>query len=183
MGTRGPKPSGKVVVNTKIEPQTRDALHAAAAQSGRTLSSEIEYRLRRSFEDDAKISETLGGWKMFAMLRAIAATMNFAATVHSPLPYPGNGPADWLDDPDAYDRALWAAVATLHANRPSGEAAAGEDWEQRRKRYGEGAAHLILEEISNAPPVLAAPGEPISPAQRLYRRIASDLGRTSKEDK
>ena len=171
MGKRGPKADQefgdqKVVLSTRIAQETRDALQRAANASGRPISREVEHRLRRSFEDDEKIVQTLGGPQMYAMLRTVAASMTFAAS----------GSDDWLNDPDAYDRAFWATIKVLDALRPPGPIAPGSDWADRRKRYGIGFASVILEEVAKAPPILASPEEKLHPPQRLYRRIASDLG-------
>lgn len=56
MGKRGPKAKGPyenrtTVVSTKITPELRDALHAGAKANGRSLSHEIEVRLRETFAD------------------------------------------------------------------------------------------------------------------------------------
>jgi hypothetical protein len=181
MGKRGPKAhqefgDQKAVLSTRISNDTRDALEAAAKASGRPLSREVEHRLRRSFDDDAKISETLGGPQLYAMLRMVSAAMTFAATAHSPIPEKSDKEVDWLNNPDAYDRAFWATVRVLDALRPHGDAAPGDDWEMRRKRYGSGAANVILEEVGLADGPLPSPKERLSTQKRLYRRIASDLG-------
>jgi len=182
MGKRGPKPDPefgdqKTVLSTRISQETRDALEAAAKANGRPLSREIERRLRRSFEDDQKIIDTLGGPQLYAMLRMVAEAMNLAGTIRGD----GNH-ADWLNKPDAYDRALWATIRVLDALRPVGEMAGASDqngaagWAERRRDYGISLADLVIDRVAEAPPVIASPREKLTPRQRLYRRIASDLG-------
>ena len=71
MGTtiRAPKakPAKRVdrrkTTSTRITPETRGRLEEAAAESGRSLAQEIEFRLERSFEGD----EALGGRQFRAL--------------------------------------------------------------------------------------------------------------------
>jgi hypothetical protein len=98
------------------------ALEQAAKLKGRSLSSEVEYRLRRSFEDDKSIVEHLGGRQSYALLRAVLAAMVAAGErayyiVHEKRPEPGA----WLFDTDAYSEAASAARRVLSMMSPGGE--------------------------------------------------------------
>ena len=60
MAKAGRKPKGEysgksAVFSTRIRPDTRDALWQAAKASGRTLSQEVEFRLRRSIDEDGEL--------------------------------------------------------------------------------------------------------------------------------
>lgn len=48
-----------MVLSTRVRTETRNAIAAAAKESGRTLSAEIEYRLRRSLLEHREIVEVL----------------------------------------------------------------------------------------------------------------------------
>src|SRR5688572_13310257 len=109
MGKRGPKPTGPYgdktkVLSTRITAPTRAALERAAAKSKRSLSSEIEYRLRRSFDEDQKIEEIFFSREIYAFVRLVAEAMNMAGLAalgfrpakERRLPFPL-----WLGDPYA----------------------------------------------------------------------------------
>ncbi len=61
------KPAKRVdrrkTTSTRITPETRAKLEATAAQSGRSLAQEIEFRLEQSFEED----EAFGGRQLRAL--------------------------------------------------------------------------------------------------------------------
>ncbi len=58
--------------STRITPETRAQLEEAAAQTGRSLAQEIEFRLEKSFlTDDAKFAE-FGGKEKFSLCRFFA---------------------------------------------------------------------------------------------------------------
>ncbi len=59
--------------STRITPETRAKLEATAAQSGRSLAQEIEFRLEQSFEGD----EAFGG----RQLRALFSLFGYAAVL------------------------------------------------------------------------------------------------------
>lgn len=178
MGKRGPQASGgygdkTAVLSTRITSDLRQSLEDAAATSGRSLSSEIEHRLRRSFDDD-RVIDQLGGQQLYAILRTVAAVMSMAGTgFMSELDRRSDPAAEWLNDPDGYDRAFWAVVTVLDAMRPPGALSEDEYWSSQR--YGKGFANLVLNEVAEAPPVLATPQDQLSNTQRTIRRIASEL--------
>ena len=55
-----------VVFSTRIRPDLRDRLEKAAKQSGRSLSQEVEHRLRRSFVEDDKLLMSSATGERFA---------------------------------------------------------------------------------------------------------------------
>lgn len=134
MGKRGPKAKGGYgdktkVFSSRLNAETRNALQEAAKKSGRSLSSEVEHRLRRSFDND-RVVEVLGGRQMFAILRAIAAAMNASgiqiligrdSAPDSEIDAAGVvDSVNWLNDPYAFDCAVRAANVVLEALRPPG---------------------------------------------------------------
>jgi hypothetical protein len=80
MAKRGAVPKGEyvgksAVLSTRITPDLREGLQNAANKSGRSLSQEIEYRLRRSFGEDQKISDLFGSDSIFILVRMIALSL------------------------------------------------------------------------------------------------------------
>ena len=68
MGKRGPHPKGEyggkiartAVLSTRLQPDTRARLSEAAKASGRSLSQELEHRLRGSFIEEDKVVDFYG---------------------------------------------------------------------------------------------------------------------------
>ena len=86
----------------------------AATKSGRSLSQEVEHRLRRSFDEDRDLFERFGGRQNYSLLRLVGASL--ATSIN-----PNDSSATWLDDPYAFDQALQSVVAVLEAFRPPGD--------------------------------------------------------------
>jgi hypothetical protein len=118
MGKRGPAPKGEYagkskVLSTRIRPDTREALSTAAAASGRSLSQEIEHRLRRSFLEDGKISDLFGTREAFSIFRLAALALERGWN-------PKNPEGDWRSDPVAFDHGVRLINAILEPIRPLG---------------------------------------------------------------
>ena len=82
MARRGRKPKGEYVGKTKVfstrlRADTKSALGRAAAKSGRSLSQEVEHRLRRSFDEDRDLFERFGGRENYALLRLIGSCLEY----------------------------------------------------------------------------------------------------------
>ena len=99
----GPKPRGpfqnkRLTLTTRITEDLRKKLEAAAADSGRSLSQEIELRLQASLTGDQTLADALGGKRAAALLLALAAEARLW----------GDGER-WLDDYSAFNtvRAQW----------------------------------------------------------------------------
>lgn len=92
-------------LTTRITGDLRDALDVAAAQSGRSLGQEVERRLRRSFDEDQRIIETLGGRENYAILRLISCVLD------------SHG-GDWRVDEANFDYIIAAAVLVLRLFGP-----------------------------------------------------------------
>jgi hypothetical protein len=118
VGKRGPAPKGEYegksqVLSTRIRPDTRARLVEASRESGRSLSQEIEHRLRRTFIDDEKISDVFGDRKTFMLMRVAALALQWQSLLSD---------RDWLNDPWLFDLAIKTINRTFEAIRPSGPA-------------------------------------------------------------
>jgi hypothetical protein len=112
----GPVPKGEysgmsAVLSTRITPDLRSWLEKASKQSGRTLSQEIENRLRQTFVDEEKLADQFGSYRTALILRVVANVLNG-------MPNPENLNAEWLDDAVAFDRGIDTLLWTLRAVRP-----------------------------------------------------------------
>jgi hypothetical protein len=106
---RGESAGKSTVFSTRITPELRRAIERAAAESGRSLSQEIEFRLRRSFDEDAKIVEIFGGQQIYALMRLIGCVLTMQDRTTS-----------WLSDQVAFDLATHAIGKMLKMFRPGG---------------------------------------------------------------
>lgn len=196
MGKRGPKAESPAtaILSTRIWPETRAALEAAAAENGRPLSREVEDRLRRSFEEDRSIVEQLGGRKVFALMRFVAAALiPVGETTYFMKHLRDGSDGAWLSDPYAFDQAVKAVNEVLEERRPAGDptippyfASSPEhdaDFEKTLaairkalKSIGADAAQKIISEVRAADPLVVPPLGKESKRQALARRIATDLG-------
>ena len=86
MGKRGPKPKGEyggkggrtAVLSTRLQRDTRARLVAAAKANVRSLSQELEHRLRRTFTEDDKAIDWYGTQQTEAVVKLIGATIQSA---------------------------------------------------------------------------------------------------------
>ncbi|WP_426433873.1 hypothetical protein [Bradyrhizobium genosp. P] len=113
---RGPAPRGDYAgkaktINTRATPELRDWLEKAAKKSGRSLSQEIETRLRRTFREEADLAKEFGSADAARVFRAIAVTLDMIRN-------PENPDADWLHDPYAFALASDAIHQILYLVRP-----------------------------------------------------------------
>jgi hypothetical protein len=114
---KGPAPRGEYagkssVFSTRIRPDLRQKLEQAAKKSGRSLSQEIEHRLRRTVVEDEKISEMFGDRRTFLLMQMMAMAIRFKGD--------DDRPGQWLDSPDDFQIAIAAALSVLEAVRPPG---------------------------------------------------------------
>ena len=88
MGKRGPQPKGEyggkirrtAVLSTRLQPDTRARLSEAAKVSGRSVSQELEHRLRRTFTEDDKAVEFYGNEPNAAVVKLIGAVIQSPCT-------------------------------------------------------------------------------------------------------
>ncbi len=124
MAKRGRKPKGEyqgksVVFSTRLRPDTKGALQQAAAKSGRSLSQEVEHRLRRSFDEDRDLFERFGGRENYALLRLIGSCLDMNYNPTKP-------DATWRDDCYTFDQTLATITSVLGAFRPEGDSDLGD---------------------------------------------------------
>jgi hypothetical protein len=113
---RGPAPKGDYAgkaktINTRATPDLRSWLEKAAKKSGRSLSQEIETRLRRTFREEEDLAKAFGSAEAARVFQAMALTLNMIRN-------PENPEADWLHDPYAFALAAEAIHQTLYLVRP-----------------------------------------------------------------
>ena len=113
---RGPTPQGEYagkssVLSTRITADLRDWLEKASKRSGRTLSQEIENRLRETFREEKELTDRFGTYRTALVLQVVALVLNAMRN-------PENPNAEWLDDPHAFQLAKDAINHTLEAIRP-----------------------------------------------------------------
>ena len=155
-------------------------LEAAAKASGRTLSSEVEIRLRRSFDEDSALIERLGGRPIYAFLRLVASVMAPTGEVayflrHSKFGHQGI----WLHDPVAFDHAVRAINSVLEALRPEGDAGSTTDRLRIEKAMANLPEHIageMVTDVGQADPTKSLSATKYSKRQALAHRVAQDLG-------
>jgi hypothetical protein len=171
MRRRGPNPKGEyaeksAVLSTRIREDTRQALTDASKASGRSLSQEIEYRLRRSFDDDARIVDIFGGQQNYAVLRLLSGVMS---AVSNPF-LPATG---WLDDPYRFNQVLKIINTVLEEFRPIGNPEL-QTQDEGTRIAGELQAGTVSAMAVDA--LKRATNElPLDPKNNPFPRIKSDL--------
>jgi len=161
MGKRGPQPKGEyggkigrtAVLSTRLQPDTRRRLVAAKEAGGRSLSQELEHRLRRTFIEDDKAVEFYGSQSNAAILKLIGAVIQSTCTSwlvktdEGWVPDLDKDPGEWLRDAKLFDEVLTAIVHTLMWFKPGG----GRD---EQFLFYHSAAEEIIDEIRSADPSL-----------------------------
>jgi hypothetical protein len=166
MGKRGPAPKGdypdkSTVLSTRIRRDTRDALARAAKARGRSLSQEIENRLRRSFESEAKLVDMFGGSTNYRLVQMIAIAMSLRSE---------DGPqADWLQSPELFLEVLHTIHHVLWQIRPRGT----DEYLWIAPRRSEEVAEALWAMIHSADSTM-----PLGVSSQQYRAnaIKADLG-------
>lgn len=171
MAKRGRKPKGEYpdkvsIISTRVTAELRQALEAARDESGRSLSQEIEGRLRQSFDIEKTIMETFGDRRTYAFFRTLAGVTDALWNPEKPDRF-------WLDDPYQYNQAVTAIRSVLEVLRPEGETSLESDSELLQaaaELQGRERAANILEAVRNADPA----------SWSVAERLRTDLGPVSK---
>ncbi len=161
MGKRGPQPKGEygrslgrtAVLSTRLQPDTRARLSAAAKANKRSLSQELEHRLRGSFIEEDKAVDFYGSPSNAAILKVIGAVIQSTCTSWSVktgdswVPDLKKDPEEWLREQWLFDGVLTAIVHALMWFRPCGERDDG-------LLFYHSTAERIIDEIRSADPSL-----------------------------
>jgi hypothetical protein len=114
---KGPAPRGEYagkssVFSTRIRPDLRQSLEKAARRSGRSLSQEVEYRLRRSFIEDDKIADAFGDRQTYRLMRMMTDAIHFSQLRS------GQPEVHWLTNSVTFRFAKEAIAAILERVAP-----------------------------------------------------------------
>jgi hypothetical protein len=102
---------GSGVTSIRFQPDLRRRLEREAKRNDQSFSSEVQGRLRRSFEEEKLLTSQFGSERN-------ARIMQIAASVMQMQKNPLNPDADWLDDPIAFLLARNALLGVLGEVRP-----------------------------------------------------------------
>jgi predicted HicB family RNase H-like nuclease len=143
---KGPRPKGEYagkssVFSTRIRPDLRKNLERAAKTSGRSLSQEVEHRLRRSFVEDDKIADVFGDRRTYRLMRLMSDAIQFVQKHEND--------ENWLDDPFRFRFALIAMLSVVEAIAPS-VPSIGEAEENTTGLMGAAAAAEIWRGVAEA---------------------------------
>jgi hypothetical protein len=108
---KGEYPEKKRVFASRIREDTWEMLQRAAAKSGRSLSQEFEFRLRRGLDDDEKIESAFGDLKTFGLMKLAAQAVKSMCDLN-------NLKVHWTANVTAFDEALEVIARTLKGFRP-----------------------------------------------------------------
>lgn len=185
MGKRGPQPKGEyggkigrtAVLSTRLQQDTRKRLVAAKEASGRSLSQELEHRLRRTFIEDDKAVEFYGGQSNAAIVKLIGAVIQstcsswLVKTADGWVPDVRKDPGEWLRNPQLFNGVLTAIVHTLMWYKPSG----GRD---DKFIFYHSTAEEIIDEIRSSDPSLPiTKGSTRQHAMAMLKDKLGDLAR------
>ncbi len=153
MGKRGPKPKGEygrhgartAILSTRLQPDTRARLVAAAKVKDRSISQELEHRLRWTFTEDDKIIDWYGSGQTAAVVKLIGAAIQSASARVST-----RGKHDWLKEQWLFDDVMSAVTHVLLWFRPEGDSGL------RSIMLGSGTneADELMDQIRSADPSL-----------------------------
>lgn len=135
----------------RVRGQLDEQLSAAADQSGRSVSEEIEFRLDRTFSEERSFLDVLDHvygpenvallTSMGEIIKSIAFWAPAMALARSKNQHPD---ANWLDDPFLFEEIVKALNAFLGALRPSGPPVPPKNYEATLHEIGPRSAKAIL---------------------------------------
>jgi hypothetical protein len=142
---RGPYAGKSAVLAWRVRPDTRADIERAAKASGRSMSQEVEHRLKGSFAEDQEIKDRFGSERSYAVMRLMAYTI---AAIRPA----GAADRDWLSDPVLFDRAVEGIAVVLAQFRPRGRRPSKKSRWKIGGFLGEVAANDLLREVQAAAP-------------------------------
>jgi TraY domain len=168
MARRGRRPKGeypekKRVFASRIREDTWQMLQQAATKSGRSVSQEFEFRLRRSLDDDEKIESAFGDLKTFGLMKLAAQAVKLMCDLN-------NLKVHWTANVTAFDEALEVITRTLKGFHPL----TATNLVTGRPELGKPALVEIVSEIQAADPTRQL-GK-VSKRERAMLRLQSELG-------
>ncbi len=102
--------------STRITPELRAKLDAAAEQSERSLAQEVEIRLERSFAEEKSREEAVDGvYDSFGKLETFLVARTLANAIELIEAKTGK---NWMDDPEAHRQTQEACKTILDSFRP-----------------------------------------------------------------
>jgi hypothetical protein len=121
---KGRKPKGEysgksLVFSTRISPELREALEKSANSSGRSVSQEVEHRLRRSFAEDETIVDLFGSRQTYRIMRMMADAVHISQRQGEFVGRP-DVVFDWITNPAAFHLARQAIISILDMIEPGG---------------------------------------------------------------
>jgi hypothetical protein len=171
---KGPRPKGEYagkssVFSTRIRPDLRKSLERAAKASGRSLSQEVEHRLRRSFVEDDKIADAFGDRRTYRLMRMMSDAIH--------LSWQDQNDENWLDDPFRFRVALAAMRSVIEAVEPHTPSLGEVDdalFEEETNRLGEVIAGELWFGVNQAKDSIGLGSGSL--ADRINSVARSDLG-------
>ena len=159
MAKRGPRPKGEyggmlgrtAVLSTRLQPDTRKRLSAAAKANERSLSQELEHRLRKTFIDDDNVLDFYGSQSNAAVVKLLGTVIQSTCTNWLVKTRDGwildahKDSGEWLRDPKLFDGVLTAIVHALMWFKPSGD-------RDDRSIFYHSTAEQIIDEIRSSDP-------------------------------
>jgi len=163
--------------------EIRQKLEQAAAESGRSLAQEAEFRIDRSFVEQQLLIEALEmayGPELSGVLLVLGETMAIAGRQAAFMKSLGDKRAEnWSQSPYAFSQIVQAADRVFEAIKPDGDSSPPRlgkteaiDLDQIAKNFGRGIADGILAEIASNEPTTSTA---ITRAPRLRRFLGEVL--------
>jgi hypothetical protein len=162
------------VIGARITPVLRAEIDQAAKANGRSLSDEIEDRLRRSLNLDAdreKLFSKFGDKPTYAMCRLLAEIMREVSN---------SAGRKWLADPWTYDQVRAGIAAILSDLRPTGNSEPPEIGKApggASEQLGEAIANHVYLKLELTRPDLIYPDTGPDDFRNLFSSIQSGIDR------
>jgi hypothetical protein len=171
---KGPRPKGEYagkssVFSTRIRPDLRKSLERAAKASGRSLSQEVEHRLRRSFVEDDKIADAFGDRRTYRLMRLMSDAIHLSRQ--------DQNDENWLDDPFRFRVALAAmrrVIEAVEPHTPSLGEVEDAEFETMTDALGEATAGALWFGVNQAKDTIELGSGSL--ADRINSVARSDLG-------
>jgi TraY domain len=155
--------------------ELKERLEAAAARSGRSLSTEAQIRLEKSFEKQDLLGGALElayGPRLAGILMLLAEmTCQVGRMAGFTSGESGEAMDNWLDDAFAYDQAVTAASTILDAFRPPGD----RHLLQKNGKDAREEIPIVAMPASRAADVLVALRDPQGLEQRIKESSSAPL--------